>query len=90
LGIAPGSPTFWPISDRGGLAWIDGSAHRASELAAQVEVYAVGLFERLAECLDFGAVSFLNLGDLLGEGLDKGVVGIRWRRVDSGGSGIGP
>jgi hypothetical protein len=61
-----------------------GGVAAAGEFAAEFEVFAVGLFECVAQGLDLGAVSFLQLGDLQAECLDEGVLRIGWGRVGSG------
>lgn len=68
-----------------------GGGPLAGELAAQVEVLAVGLFEGVSQGSDFGAVLFLQLNDLLAECVDEGVIRIRCGGgVDRSGGGAQP
>ena len=63
-----------------------GGCAAAGELAAEVEVLAVGLFQRVAQGLDFLAVLLFQPADLAGQGENEGVLRVReGRRLCSGG-----
>lgn len=67
--------TRYSASNRGWLAMVVGCGPRASGLAAEFQVFPVGLFENLTKCSDFGAVFGFQSGYFGGDRGDDVVVG---------------